>query len=244
MARKLVEYPGAIYPVMNRGDRREVIFRDDEDRGRFFPRWAKRAARPAGEMDRGAAADGSARLCPPPAAPPPKNSKPMKLICHYQEPTPLLTGMDHADGGLNGDWTLNASEAKKVQNTKTFADYISKLEWKVRFAIIKHDYQGETGSFYFSSPAFDLHFITYDGKGEMYYAMGDASITSNASVCDNNGTVSYNANMHLTKYYNFADKGNTPWYTPTLLGYRLQTHGWIKPYHITGDWSQVLTFFF
>jgi hypothetical protein len=32
MARKLrVEYPGAIYHVMNRGDRREAIFKDDDD---------------------------------------------------------------------------------------------------------------------------------------------------------------------------------------------------------------------
>ncbi len=37
MARKLrVEYPGAIYHVMNRGDRREPIFRDDQDRQRFI----------------------------------------------------------------------------------------------------------------------------------------------------------------------------------------------------------------
>src|SRR5438128_6843981 len=37
MARKLrVEYPGAIYHVMNRGDRREPIFRDDVDRQRFL----------------------------------------------------------------------------------------------------------------------------------------------------------------------------------------------------------------
>ena len=36
MARKLrVQYPGAIYHVMNRGDRREAIFRDDTDRQRF-----------------------------------------------------------------------------------------------------------------------------------------------------------------------------------------------------------------
>jgi len=36
MARKLrVEYPGAIYHVMNRGDRREPIFNEDEDRKRF-----------------------------------------------------------------------------------------------------------------------------------------------------------------------------------------------------------------
>lgn len=31
-----IEYPGAIYHVMNRGDHREPIFRDDLDRGRFL----------------------------------------------------------------------------------------------------------------------------------------------------------------------------------------------------------------
>jgi putative transposase len=37
MARKLrVEYPGAIYHVMSRGDRREAIFKDDEDRSGFM----------------------------------------------------------------------------------------------------------------------------------------------------------------------------------------------------------------
>ena len=160
--------------------------------------------------------------------------------------TDPFTGMDHADGGLNGDWTLNSSEAKTVQNSKTYADYINKLEWQVRLAIIKQDYQGASDSFTFSSskPDFDLHFATYDGKGEMYYSLGDAAISSHGKVCENSGTVSYNANMHLHKYYNFADKGNTAWYTPTLLGYRLQTHGWIKPYNISGDWTQLLTFSF
>ena len=37
MARKLrVEYPGAIYHTMNRGDRRELVFSDDADRKRFI----------------------------------------------------------------------------------------------------------------------------------------------------------------------------------------------------------------
>ena len=37
MARKLrVEYPGALYHVMNRGDRREPIFKDDKDRELFL----------------------------------------------------------------------------------------------------------------------------------------------------------------------------------------------------------------
>ena len=36
-ARKLrVQYPGAIYHVLNRGDRREPIFRDEPDRQRFL----------------------------------------------------------------------------------------------------------------------------------------------------------------------------------------------------------------
>jgi REP element-mobilizing transposase RayT len=37
MARKLrVQYPGAVYHVLNRGDRRERIFCDDHDHQRFW----------------------------------------------------------------------------------------------------------------------------------------------------------------------------------------------------------------
>src|SRR2546428_4501145 len=37
MARKLrIQYPGAIYHVMNRGDRRNPVFADDQDRRRFL----------------------------------------------------------------------------------------------------------------------------------------------------------------------------------------------------------------
>ncbi len=37
MARKLrIQYPGAVYHVMSRGDRREAIFEDDQDRRRFL----------------------------------------------------------------------------------------------------------------------------------------------------------------------------------------------------------------
>jgi hypothetical protein len=36
MPRKLrVQYPGAIYHVMNRGDRREAIFEENQDRSGF-----------------------------------------------------------------------------------------------------------------------------------------------------------------------------------------------------------------
>ena len=46
MARKLrVEYPGAIYHVLNRGDRRELIFHDDADRKRFVETLAESCAK-------------------------------------------------------------------------------------------------------------------------------------------------------------------------------------------------------
>ena len=46
MARKLrVQYPGAIYHVMNRGDRQEPIFKDDQDRRAFIQTLAQACAR-------------------------------------------------------------------------------------------------------------------------------------------------------------------------------------------------------
>jgi putative transposase len=37
MSRKLrIEYPGAMHHVMNRGDQREAVFRDDEGRQKFL----------------------------------------------------------------------------------------------------------------------------------------------------------------------------------------------------------------
>jgi REP element-mobilizing transposase RayT len=46
MARKLrAEYPGAVYHVMNRGDRREPNFQDDQDRKRFLETLAECCAR-------------------------------------------------------------------------------------------------------------------------------------------------------------------------------------------------------
>ena len=50
MARKArVEFEGAVYHVLDRGDRREAIFRDDEDRRRFVSTFGEaclRAGRP------------------------------------------------------------------------------------------------------------------------------------------------------------------------------------------------------
>ncbi len=46
MPRKLrLQYPGAIYHLMNRGDRRERIFHDDQDRRRFLDTLAQTCQR-------------------------------------------------------------------------------------------------------------------------------------------------------------------------------------------------------
>jgi hypothetical protein len=46
MARKLrIQYGGAVYHVLNRGDRREEIFRDDLDRRRFLETLAEACAK-------------------------------------------------------------------------------------------------------------------------------------------------------------------------------------------------------
>jgi len=49
MPRKLrVEYPGAIYHVMSRGDRREDIFKDDVDRQDFLKTLAEASQKTVG----------------------------------------------------------------------------------------------------------------------------------------------------------------------------------------------------
>src|SRR5213593_1680583 len=46
MARKVrVEYPGAIYHIVSRGNHREAIFRDDEDREQFISTLAEACAK-------------------------------------------------------------------------------------------------------------------------------------------------------------------------------------------------------
>jgi REP element-mobilizing transposase RayT len=51
MARKLrAQYPGAIYHVRNRGDRREPIFKDDEDRQRFLETLGEACGKTGGQV--------------------------------------------------------------------------------------------------------------------------------------------------------------------------------------------------
>ena len=109
MARKLrVEYPGAVYHVMNRGDRREAIFRDDQDREVFLAilaggrrtcppcqrgRRQGRPGRPAAggdrddrPMDRRAPENGRTGLRQPSPVSPPENNSQMKYVNIKNQP--------------------------------------------------------------------------------------------------------------------------------------------------------------
>ena len=51
MARKLrIEYPGAVYHVMNRGDRRESIFLNEKDRELFLETLGEACAKTGWEV--------------------------------------------------------------------------------------------------------------------------------------------------------------------------------------------------
>jgi len=55
MARKLrLQFEGAIYHLMNRGDHQEPIFRGVKDRELFVKRWGKPAPKPTGKFTPGA----------------------------------------------------------------------------------------------------------------------------------------------------------------------------------------------
>ncbi|MEK7684189.1 MAG: transposase [Verrucomicrobiota bacterium] len=48
MARKIrIQYPGAIYHLINRSDRREAVFKDDADRCRFLETLTQTCAKTA-----------------------------------------------------------------------------------------------------------------------------------------------------------------------------------------------------
>jgi hypothetical protein len=54
MSRKLrIEYAGAMYHVMNRGDQREDIFRDDHDRQKFLTTLGEACVKTEWQMGRG-----------------------------------------------------------------------------------------------------------------------------------------------------------------------------------------------
>jgi RHS repeat-associated protein len=146
----------------------------------------------------------------------------------YTAAGPLTTtALNHADGTTPGDWTLTAAEAALVKGSSDYTGtYYPSIQTSLGTpadgpkSIIPGD------RFLFSKPQ--------DG----YYSFGEAEINASGIVNRSQfGSWEYAATVTLTDVYTFGDYSSAPWYTPTALGYRLQSHGWIKAFNVSGTWS-------
>jgi hypothetical protein len=136
MARTLrSEYPGAIRQVMNRGDRRAAIFRDDADRQRLFATPAGAGGKtdrqvhalcrmashflPAGitRADGGAPAEGRRRPWQPPAssAPKPKSNRAQQPFMSH-EPMEYKPTVDGGGGPLRVRAIIKNGEYANIKN--------------------------------------------------------------------------------------------------------------------------------
>ena len=159
------------------------------------------------------------------------------------------TAMDHADGAILGNWTLNAAEAE-----------IAKKEFE---SSSKHDASGKSFKDWFenylkvnycSKPDGMYKMKTYahnfkSNKGtDIYTAFGDARLTFDGEICKMKESgkciVEYLINVNLTDYYTFISPANRKLATtfrgqksPTAVGYRLEDSGYLRPFHVNGKWE-------
>ena len=159
------------------------------------------------------------------------------------------TAMDHADGAISGNWTLNAAEAE-----------IAKKEFE---SSSKHDASGKSFKDWFenylkvnycSKPDGMYKMKTYahnfkSNKGtDIYTAFGDARLTFDGEICKMKESgkciVEYLINVNLTDYYTFISPANRKLATTfrgqkshTAVGYRLEDSGYLRPFHVNGKWE-------
>jgi len=140
---------------------------------------------------------------------------------------PLTTSaLNHADGTTPGNWTLTAAEAAIV---KGCSDYTGKYYPKVQTAL------GNPADGPMSTSK--DHFRFTHGTDE-YYAFGEADLSTSGTVSRSRfGSWEYTATVTLADVYTFSGYAAAPWYTPTALGYRLESHGWIKPFNTSGTFT-------
>ncbi len=140
---------------------------------------------------------------------------------------PLTTAaLNHADGTSPGNWTLTAAEAAIVKGS---ADYTGGYYTSVQTAL------GTPGDGPMSTPT--NHFL-FSKPQDSYYAFGEADLSTSGTVSRSRfGSWEYTATVTLSDVYTFAGYSAAPWYTPTALGYRLESHGWIKPFNTSGSFT-------
>jgi len=143
---------------------------------------------------------------------------------------PLQTSaMNHADGTSSGNWTLSSAEVALVKATvdysTTYRDYV--------YSLAHAEASGKGVGFYaLNTPEYDL---TFTHGTDAYYAFGDARFEAVGSIevfMNSGGQLAwrYEANVILSDYFTFSPYATVPTYSPTGIGYRLETHGYIAPF--------------
>jgi RHS repeat-associated protein len=152
-----------------------------------------------------------------------------------------VTAMDAADSTNphnNPLWILNDSQIARIRSTKTYAAYIQNLTLQIH-----QRFSGYSGDTWYQSAPQDYNFKTYDGKTDPYNAFGNVRFRSEGCVFADAFNITYDATINMDDVYTFAVNGynRLAWYTPTKVGYNLESHGWIRPFIIEAEWFESIT---
>jgi len=144
-------------------------------------------------------------------------------------PTLVAKAMKYADGTNSGDWTLSLSDINLVKNG---LDYIYGYTQQVVSEV--------SGLGYGAASTLEVNY-SFKKPSECYYAFGDARLaTSGQKTLIAGNSWGYNATVTLADLYTFSGYASTPWCTPTALGYRLQSHGYLREVNVSGSWNDNL----
>jgi RHS repeat-associated protein len=138
-----------------------------------------------------------------------------------------VTALDHADGTIPGDWTLNSNETNMIkQNSGYQFDYTRQVI-------------NEVSSLAFGAISTKMVHYAFPKYSDAYYAFGHADLaTSGQKTSTFAGEAwGYDATVTLADDYSYLRYATVGAYTPTALGYRLESHGYIKEFKISGTWN-------
>jgi RHS repeat-associated protein len=134
--------------------------------------------------------------------------------------------MNHADGTTPGNWTLSTAEDSLV---KGCADYTGNYYPSVQKILGKSPADGPM-----STP---VNHLLFTKPSDEYYAFGHADLSTSGTVTRPAGKWQYDATVTLADTYSFAGYAGASFYTPTALGYRLESHGYLKAFTTSGTWT-------
>lgn len=147
-----------------------------------------------------------------------------------------VEAMNHADGTQGGNWTLSSSDISAIQ---TSWDYAAQGNPNSYYQLVQNAL-GNPSAGPDSTPV--TSFLFTHGTDE-YYAFGHANLSTSGTVTIDPTTSlwTYTATVTLSDTYTFAGYSSIGYFTPTGLGYRLQSAGYLQAFSSSGTWTDTWT---